>query len=299
MVPVRIQGVTYNTNNVSSTQNLASHIHRVFHENPNSPDLRDTFRSLGGLRRSDFRDAAEEDRTEAIDDLLRGMINANSGYKEQVRTQARTRGQSASVRIYVDGRELPMGWRHHGTPGGDVQEKQEKAKADKQSARVDAEGFERTIGKKEAKEIGASVDDAESKIIALVDDALGLHDFVSELHAAQHDVYIRFVSFLGACDACKTRIQRLLERIQAQVPAGVRIHVSFFYQVEPHQKQRKRVTTTYGWPGDEATAQRGYGGYYIHDFAPVTGTWVAPQAAASVTTTTTSAAAAAAVHHTS
>src|SRR5262249_48621034 len=150
---------------------------------------------------------------------------------------------SASVRIYVDGNELSvLSWRHFGRPGGDLDYhgKQAKGKEDKESAmKLSAgDGFQMVMGKHAKRDIQISVQDAESKVIAALESAMQDGAFLAGLHRAQHSVYIRFVSRLGACDACKTRIQVLLQSIRAQVPAGIQVSLSFFYEDAPRAKSR-------------------------------------------------------------
>jgi len=278
MVPIKVGKVTFDTNNQRDTDELESRLNSMFRNNPNSHELEYIYRHI------DARDSEDEDEYERTmfikETLLGGMLNTDSGYKEQIRTIATSEWQSASSRIYVDGRELDvLSWRHFGKPGGelDYSEKREKAKQEAQSAKMDDEGFQRKVGKHEKRDIQVSVEDAESKLISKLESAMTTKAFLDGLHAARNEVYIRIVSFLGACDACKNRITRLLQTIRAEVPAGVVVSLSFFYQVPPKQKVRGRgVYTTYGWKGDVEATQRGFGGLFIHDYPTVVGTWVAP-----------------------
>jgi hypothetical protein len=283
MVPVTIGRQTYDTKYNSHTRTIEQLLNEKFRTNPNSSDLNTIYQSLMQIDDATIGDADELDNTIFIrDTLLGGMRQTDSGYREQMRTLQLNEWQSASCRIYVDDRELDyLSWRRVGTPGGelDYQGKQEKGKEDKQSAKnfADGDGFQTKLTKGAKRDIQISVEDAESKVIAKVESAMRTPSFLNGLHRAQHSVYIRFVSYLGACNACKTRIQILLQTIRAEVPAGIPVSLSFFYQDKPRPKVRGRgIRTYYGWAEDVASTERGFGGLYIHDYPTVTGTWVAP-----------------------
>jgi hypothetical protein len=278
MVPVRVGRDIYDTKHEGDTQLLANRLNEMFRRDPNSRDLTATYRDLQRLPRHMEQDELEN--TLFIrDTLLGGMLNTDDEYRLQIRTLRSAEWQSASVRVYVDGREVGIrSWRHSAIPGGvlEYHEKREKGREDKQSAvnLKDEEGFQKKVTKGEKRDMQVSVEDAEAKVIAELEKDMATPQFLHKLHAAKRDVYIRFVSFLGACNACKTRIQVLLQRIRAEVPRGIEVSLSFFYQEGPKEKTRgKDVRTFYGWAEDVESRERGFGGLYIHDYPTVRGTW--------------------------
>lgn len=284
MVPIKVGEDTFDTKSDSDTQKLRYRLHDIFRNNPNSRELEYIYRNINV---EEAEDEDEWDNTAYIKHtLLGGMLQADRVYIEQIRSLNAHAWQSASVRIYVDHREVEiMSWRNHGTPVQlSHQEKLDKSKQDKQSISKlkDDEGFQSGGGRhqkrKQKQDIQISAGDAEKQAIDQFRIAMGTQAFRTRLHGATQEVFIRFVSFLGACDACKGRIQVLLQDIRRDVPEGIPILLSFFYQQSPKSKVRgKGVHTNYGWEEDVESTELGYGGFYIHDFTPVVGTWVDPK----------------------